>query len=354
MRNEKGSVARKTITFTFVILLLFALGVGGVSYYIWNGLQPVTAEKGQKKVVEVPPNSSVSKVGKILEQNKLIKNAQLFSLYVKFKGTGSDIQAGTYQLTVGQSIDDLLKKMSKGDIYKDTITVTIPEGYTVEQIANRLAEKGLVNKGKFLQEVKNGKFPQEFVKEIPADKRIKYRLEGYLFPDTYEFKKGTTEHQIIERMLERFDQVWQKDWDSKIKQHNLTRHQAVTLASIVEREVRAGDERKKVAGVYFNRLAKQMPLQADATVQYLFAKQKERVTYSDLKQDNPYNTYKVKGLPPGPIASPGEAALDAVANAEKNNYLFYVTKKDGTGQHYFAATYQEHQQNINKSKQNQK
>ncbi|GEN35473.1 MULTISPECIES: endolytic transglycosylase MltG [Aneurinibacillus] len=345
---------RKTITFALAILLLFALGVGGVSYYIWKGLQPVASENGQQKIVEIPPNSSISKVGKILEENELIKDARLFSLYVKMKGIGSDIKAGKYQLTAGQSIGELIEKLSSGDIYKDTITVTIPEGYTIEQIATRLEQKGLVKKDRFLKEVNTGKFPQEVVKSIPADKRIKYRLEGYLFPDTYEFKKGANEHQIIERMLERFEEVWNKEWDGKVKQHNLNKHQAVTLASIVEREVRSEDERQKVAGVYYNRLAKQMPLQADATVQYLFAKQKDRVMYSDLEQDSPYNTYKVKGLPPGPIASPGKAALEAVANAEKHSYLFYVTKKDGTGQHYFAATYQEHLRNIDKSKGNQK
>jgi UPF0755 protein len=354
MGKEKGSVVQRTLKFMFVTLLLFVFGVGGVSYYIWNGLQPIEDGAGKKKVVEIPPNSSTGEIGKILEKNNLIKDAWLFSLYVKLRGNASQLQAGKYQFTVGQSIDQFLSKMSKGEIYKDTITVTIPEGFTVEQIATRLAEKGLVKKDVFLREVNTGKFPQEIVKSIPADKRIKYRLEGYLFPDTYELKKGSTEHAIIERMLERFEEVWNPAWEDKLKQHKLTKHQAITLASIVEREVRAEEERKKVAGVYFNRLAKQMPLQADATVQYLFKKQKDRVMYDDLKINNPYNTYKIKGLPPGPIASPGEAALDAVVNAEKHNYLFYVTKKDGTGQHYFAATYQDHLKNITKSKSNQK
>ncbi|MBN6186382.1 endolytic transglycosylase MltG [Aneurinibacillus sp. BA2021] len=336
------------------ILLVFALVIGGASYYVWNALQPVAPGGGQAKVVEIPPDSSINKVGNILEENKLIKSGRLFSMYVKIKGSGTGIKAGKYQLAAGQSIDEMVKKMTEGDVYKDTITVTIPEGYTVEQIAARLEQKGLAKKDKFLEEVNKGAFPQEIVKSIPQDKRIKYRLEGYLFPDTYEFKKGTTEHQIIERMLERFEEVWDGNWDALVKQHALTKHQAVTLASIVEREVRSDDERQKVAGVYFNRIAQQMPLQADATVQYLFDKQKERVMHSDLQQDSPYNTYKVKGLPPGPIANPGEAALYAVAHAEKNNYLFYVTKKDGTGQHYFAATYQDHLKNISKSKANQK
>jgi UPF0755 protein len=247
-----------------------------------------------------------------------------------------------------------LQKLAKGEVYKDTITVTIPEGFTVEQIADRLAGKNLVNKQVFLHEADKGTFPYDIVKAIPGDTKIKHRLEGYLFPDTYEFKKGTTEHEYIDRMLGRFQEVWDTSWNVKVKQHGLSVHQAVTLASIVEREVRAEGERAKVAGVYLNRLKQQMPLQADATIQYMFGKQKERVTFTDLKKDDPYNTYKVKGLPPGPIANPGKAALEAVVNAESNKFLYYVTKKDGTGEHYFAATYPEHLKNIEKSKANQK
>lgn len=346
---------RQIVKFTAIILLLFIALVGGAGYYVYSGLAPVEEEKGKKKIVVIPPSSSTAEIGQILEKEKLIKDARLFSLYLKFKGNASALQAGKYQLTVGDTIDEIAAKMGKGEFYKDDYVVTIPEGFTIEQIAARLEEKGVVSKAAFLKEADHGVFRQEILKGIPqSDKRMKHRLEGYLFPDTYEFKKGSTAHDVIDKMLDQTEDIWNPEWDAKFKQHHLTRHQAMTLASIVEREVRADEERPIVAGVYFNRLAKEMPLQADATVQYLFGKQKERVTFADLKQESPYNTYKVKGLPPGPIASPGEAALDAVANAQKHEYLFYVTKKDGSGQHYFSRTYEEHQKNINRSKQNEK
>ncbi|BAU27059.1 UPF0755 protein [Aneurinibacillus soli] len=337
------------------ILLLFAVLVGGMGYYVYSGLQPVEENKGQKKIIEIPPSSSTTEIGQILENEKVIKNGRIFSLYLKFGEKSPVLKAGKYQLTVGDTIEQIAARMEKGEFYKDDHVVTIPEGFTIEQIATRLEEKKIVSKAAFLKEVNQGVFTQEILKGIPqSDKRIKYRLEGYLFPDTYEFKKGSTAHDVINKMLDQTEEVWNTEWNAKFQQHHLTRHQAITLASIVEREVRVDEERPIVAGVYFNRLAKQMPLQSDATVQYLFGKQKERVTFADLKQVSPYNTYKVKGLPPGPIASPGKKSLEAVANAQKNEYLFYVTKKDGSGGHYFAKTYEEHLKNIERSKGNEK
>lgn len=295
MDNRNGSTSWKIIKFIIVILLAFAAIVGGAGYYVWNALQPVQADSGEKRTIVIPAKSSPRSVGVILEKNKLIKNARMFTVYTKIKGEGSMLKAGKYQFTVGQPIDEIVQKLSKGEVYKDTITVTIPEGFTVEQIADRLAGKNLVNKQVFLHEADKGTFPYDIVKAIPGDTKMKHRLEGYLFPDTYEFKKGTTEHEYIDRMLGRFQEVWDTSWNAKVKQHGLSVHQAVTLASIVEREVRAEGERAKVAGVYLNRLKQQMPLQADATIQYMFGKQKERVTFADLKKDDPYNTYKVKG-----------------------------------------------------------
>ncbi|WP_027414955.1 endolytic transglycosylase MltG [Aneurinibacillus terranovensis] len=351
--QRERAFQRKSRFLILFIALLLIIG-GGAVYYGWTGLQPVEIEKGKEKIVVIPPNSSTRAVGKILEENKLIRSAGMFGLYAKLKGIGSQIKAGKYKLTVGETTDAIILTLTKGEIYKDTYQVTIPEGYTVEQIADRLANKGLVNKNRFLQEVDKGTFTEDIVKGIPADPRIKHRLEGYLFPDTYEFEKGMTEHQIIDEMLQQTEKVWKTEWDVKFKQHHLSIHQALTLASIVEREVRVDKERPEVAEVFYNRLAKGMPLQADATLQYVFKKQKQRVTFSDLKLDSPYNTYKIKGLPPGPIANPGEPSIDAVANPQMSHFLYYVAKQDGTGEHYFAVTFSDHLKNITKSRHNQK
>lgn len=305
-------------------------------------------------MVDIPPGTSTQKIAGILEENKLIRDSRTFIFYVRQSGKESQLKAGQYQFTPGENVDQLLSKMVKGEVYVRTFQFTIPEGWTVPQIASALAEKGWVSEEKFLQEVNQGDFAFDFVSEIPDDKRLGYRLEGYLFPKTYEIKEGATETEIIQRMLAQFQAEWDPSWTEVLRQRGMSVHEAVTLASIVEREVRVEKERPKVAGVYFNRLQTDMLLQADATVQYALGKQKDIVTYKDLELDHPYNTYRYKGLPPGPISGPGLSALQSVVEPDKHEYLFYVTKKDGSGEHYFSKTYQQHLKNIALSKRAQK
>lgn len=331
-----------------LLIIVGVIGAAGAFYYYQESLQPT--EPGPAVVVDIPPGSSTQRIAEILKENNLIRDSRTFVFFVRTSGKGSQLKAGQYEFTPGDSVDSLLSKMVMGEVYERTIQFTIPEGWTVPQIAMFLAEKGWVNEEKFLQEVNNGEFEFNFVHEIPLDKRLGYRLEGYLFPKTYEVKEGATEAEIIQRMLAQFQSEWDPAWSEELKQKGMSIHEAVTLASIVEREVMVETEQAKVAGVYFNRLATDMLLQADATVQYALGKQKDIVTYKDLELDHPYNTYRYKGLPPGPIASPGRAALHSVVEPEKHGYFFYVTKKDGSGEHYFSETYQQHLKNIALSK----
>lgn len=345
----------KVILITVAVVITLAIAItGGGAVYIYNNLQPVEASSGAEPViVTIPTGATTQEIGTILEEQGLIRHAGIFSYYVRYQGIGNRLQAGDYRLTPGQTIDEILDTLVQGKTYVETFTFTIPEGFTVRQIADRLAEQGLIDRDTFLKEVNEGDFSYDFVKNIPEDPRMEYRLEGYLYPKTYEMKKGATEHEIIDRMLQQFEKEWNPDWNQQIEKYGLTLHETVTLASIIEREVRSDKERAMVAGVYYNRLRDQMLLQADATVQFIFEEQKEIVTRDDLKIEHPYNTYLNPGLPPGPIANPGIKALEAVANPESHDYFYYVTKKDGSGEHYFARTYYEHQQNIAKSKQNQ-
>ncbi|WP_167577562.1 endolytic transglycosylase MltG [Ammoniphilus sp. YIM 78166] len=339
----------RVMTKAIVLLIIFGvIGVAGAYYYYQESLQPT--QPGPAVVVDIPPGSSTQKIAEILEENNLIRDSKTFVLYVRQSGKGSQLKAGQYEFTPGESVDRLLTKMVMGDVYQRTIQFTIPEGWTVPQIASFLAEKGWVNEEKFLQLVNEGEFDFPFVRGIPNDKSLGFRLEGYLFPKTYEVREGATEKEIIERMLAQFQTEWDPTWTDQLIQKNMSIHEAVTLASIVEREVIVDIEQAKVAGVYFNRLETDMLLQADATVQYALGKQKDIVTYKDLELDHPYNTYRYKGLPPGPIASPGRAALHSVVEPEKHGYFFYVTKKDGSGEHYFSETYQQHLKNIALSK----
>lgn len=345
-RRRGGRLLRILVILCCVILL----GLGGAAYYVYQGLQPVAGEAVEKRV-EIPAGSSVKQIGRILHENGLIRNPDLFTYYVKYKGTGSRLQAGAYQFQTGQSIDELVLAMADGNTVVDASRFTIPEGWNVEQIADHLAEKGLVDKAKFLAEVNQGSFPEyPFVASIPVKEGRKYRLEGYLFPETYEIKKGATEREIIAKMLAQFQKEWKPEWDEQLKKLNMTMDEAVTLASIVEREVVVDKERPVVAGVYYNRMREGWLLQADATVQFVLGKQRDRITYDDLKVESPYNTYLYPGLPPGPIANAGRESLAAVAYPEQHDYFFYVTKKDGTSEHYFSRTLQEHEANDRKSR----
>lgn len=341
--KRRRSLARRIITALLVLLLLLVMATGAGAYYVYQQLQPVGAGDGAIKQVTIAPGSSVREIAQLLEQEGLIRDATVFRYYVRAKGVGSRLQAGEYRFAVGATIDQLLAKMVNGDVVKNTVRFTIPEGWTVEQIADSLAEKGLVDKQEFLREVNEGDFSQfPFVAEIPAAEGRKYRLEGYLFPETYEVEKGATAHEIIARMLAQFAKELQPEWQEALKERQLSIHEAVTLASIVEREVVVDAERPIVAGVFFNRLRDQWLLESCATIQFILGKQRDRILYEDLKVESPYNTYLHPGLPPGPIASPGRASLAAVVEPAQHDYYFFVTKKDGSSEHYFSRTYEEH------------
>ncbi|MFV9510955.1 endolytic transglycosylase MltG [Tepidibacillus sp. LV47] len=320
-----------------IIFLLFSAG------FVYSQFQPVDSTAKQLVKVNIPPGSSTAKIASLLKKQQLIKSEWAFKLYLKYKGDASKLQAGAYEFSKQMRLSEIVKKMVSGNVVYDTVRFTIPEGYTVVQIADKLSKEGIVNKERFLQLAKEGNFNYDFIKAIPKDPNIQYRLEGYLFPDTYEVKKGATEEEIIHMMLRQFQKEWDPRWNNILKEKNMTIHQVVTIASIVEREVVVPKERPIVAGVFYNRLNHQWKLQSCATVQFVLGKQKERLTFTDLAIKNPYNTYVNEGLPPGAIGNPGREALKAAIYPAKHDYFFFVTKKDGSGEHYFSKTYAEHQ-----------
>lgn len=339
-RRRGGRIAKMLALLGLFIILLLA----GGSYYLYAQLQPVAAgEEPVHKQVKIPSGTSVREIGQLLEEQGLIRNGTLFAYYAQSKGVGNRLQAGLYNFQVGQTIDELLLAMENGNAVVDAIRFTIPEGLHVEQIADRLAEQKLIDKAAFLKEVNEGAFPEfPFVAQIPRNKDRKYRLEGYLFPETYEIEKGATEHEIIAKMLGQFQKELKPEWLQALKQRDMSLDQAVNLASIVEREVVVDKERPIVAGVFYNRIRDNWMLQSCATVQFVLGKQRDRITYADLEIDSPYNTYIKPGLPPGPIASPGRASLEAVMHPAEHDYFFFVTKKDGSSEHYFSKTFEEH------------
>lgn len=350
-RGHNGpSKKRITLWVVTILIAVMLVGAGGAGLFVWNGLRPAPA--GPAKRVDIAKGTTAFQIADQLEKQGIIRNSFIFKYYLKLNRQGGAFLAGTYELAPGMTHDAIIEKLNKGQTVKaETIRFTIPEGYTLQQIADKLASEGFVDKAKFLQLAGSVKqWPDtEAAASIPEKGKYKYRLEGYLFPETYEMKIGSTEEQIIGRMLTELDRKMNElpdDWEETLQKRNMSLHQLLTVASLVEREVVDDQERPIVAGVIYNRLAKPMRLQIDATVQYLLGKPKARLYEKDLTVDDPYNTYRYDGLPPGPIAAPSLKSIEAALYPQKNNYYYYVTKKDGTQQHLFAETFRQHEHNI--------
>jgi UPF0755 protein len=345
-------------SFCIALGLVLAIILGSL-LYVWNGLRPTAASETPIRVT-IDKGMRGSKVANLLEQNGLIRNSFLFSAWMKLKDEGSKFQAGVYELTPGMTRDQIVAKLNSGDIVAAaSVRFTIPEGFTVQQIADRLAKTANVSKDSFIRAAADpAKWTgSAWTSQIPKDAHLRYPLEGYLFPDTYEVRNGSSEADIINRMLSELDKKLDQlpeDWQTTLQERGMTVHQMLTIASLVEREVVVDKERAVVSGVIQNRLAKKMPLQIDATIQYLLNKPKENLLTEDLKVQSPYNTYLNAGLPPGPIATPSLKSIEAALYPAKTPYLYYVTKKDGSNSHLFAVTYAQHQKNIRLSEKNAK
>ncbi|WP_223879818.1 endolytic transglycosylase MltG [Paenibacillus spiritus] len=346
---------KSVVRIALVLVLLLVLAAGGGAYYIWNGMKPVKPA-GPAVTFEVRKGMGSAEIADLLEEKGLIRNALLFKGYLKYTGEGGSFQAGTYRAAPGATYDEWIARLNAGDVEKkETVTVTIPEGYTAEQIAAKLAEAWGMDAAAFLKVMNSGAGLEETAAlKIPENGKLRHRLEGYLFPATYEtVKENATPSSIIASMMDelrgKLDQI--PDLDRKLQERNISLHELLTVASLVEREVVADSERPLVAGVIYNRLNKGQKLEIDATVQYALPEQKERLLYKDLEIDSPYNTYRNEGLPPGPICSPGLKSIEAALSPEASDYYFYVTKKDGSRTHLFAKTYKEHLANIERSKQ---
>ena len=303
-------------------------------------LAPVSSrDEGREVVVAIPISSSANQVGEILMQNELVRSPRLFSLYARFTGLDSQIKAGQYKLNSSFSTKELLNELVEGRLAEQSFTV--PEGYTTAQIANLLDSKGLAGKNDFLKAVSTAVFDYPFLQDLPAGEK---RLEGYLFPDTYQVASDSTPVSIINMMLERFAREMEElDYAAQAGRSGVTLQEAVIIASLIEREARVDTERPLIAGVIYNRLKIDMPLQIDATVQYALGATRPELSYQDLEIDSPYNTYKIYGLPPGPISMPGRKSLLAAVQPTDTEYLYYVANPDGS--HAFATTLEEHEAN---------
>lgn len=296
-------------------------------------------------MIDIPKGSSGTEIINLLEQNNVVGSKTLFKIYSKRHSV--HFKAGKH-IFDKKSYGQIIKTL-KADGIVDSIRVTIPEGYEQREIALLMQEKGLCTKEEFLSEAKTANFPQYwFLKDIP---QRKYELEGYLFPDTYDFTYVEGAKSIINKMLSNFENKITDEMRSKAKKLDMSFDDIITMASVVEREAASGGEYPLVAGVFYNRIKSVGEtnglMQSCATVQYILEERKSVLSLADTKINSPYNTYINKGLPIGPIASPGIETINAALYPEKTDYLYFVA--DGKGTHYFAKTHNEHLNNMRKA-----
>ncbi len=318
-----------------IVFVGVAVCLAGVAGVVWWRVRPVGGSGGARTVL-VRPGESTRHIGERLTEVGLLRDPGALVLAARLRGTAGRLRHGEYKFTPAQSALEIVDTLARGEGILHR--VTIPEGFTVRQIAAAFAAAGLVDRDRFLDlALRRGRSLQiATLAELPIDS-----VEGYLFPDTYALPRGLTEEEVLAGLLTRFDAAVGPQLRAAARARGLTLHHLLTVASMIEREARVPEERPIIAGVIYNRLARGMRLEIDATVLYALGRHKEAITTADLATASPYNTYRYAGLPPGPIANPGLASIAAAAVPARSPYLYYVLRPDGS--HQFSRTLQEHE-----------
>ena len=353
----------------FISLLIFLALISAGGYfgyqYVQSSLQPVDADSKQYVTVQIPEGSNVQEIGKTLEDAGLIKHGLVFSLYAKYKNY-ADLKSGYYNLQKSMSTEDIIHELQKGGTAEAQepvlATLTIPEGYTIDQMAQAVGQlqgdfKEPLTADAFLAKVQDDNFISQEVAKYPSlleslptkESGVRYRLEGFLFPATYSIKESTTIESLIDEMLAAMDKTLAPHY-STIKSKNLTVNELLTIASLVEKEGAKTDDRKLIAGVFYNRLNLGMPLQSNIAILYAQGKLGQKISLADdagidTSIDSPYNVYTNLGLMPGPVDSPSVDAIESSINQTKSDNLFFVADVTD-GKVYFATNKAEHDQNV--------
>ncbi|MDM5208570.1 endolytic transglycosylase MltG [Cytobacillus kochii] len=347
-RQTEARVVRKIVLITAIILFVI-IGVGGLGgfLYVNSALKPVNPDNDKVKNVEIPIGSSVSGIGQVLEENGIIKDARVFKYYVKLKNE-SGFMAGTYELAPAMTLGQVISELKTGNVDQEVVfKVTLPEGKQLEQIAAIIAEKADMDADEVFAELNDKAFVQKMQEKFPSvitddvfAENIKYPLEGYLFPATYDYyKEDATIEEIITPMIKKTSEVLTQ-YTEAMEKKEMSVHELLTMASLIEEEATAQVDRDKIASVFYNRMDEDMPLQTDPTVLYAHGEHKERTLYKHLEIDDPYNTYKYNGLTPGPIANAGSTSIEAALNPEETDYLYFLATPEG--EVLFSKTLDEH------------
>lgn len=370
-RRKKQDKAAKRIVSVIMSLILVVVVVTGIAGYMWikSSLDPVNAKATEAVQVEIPEGSSTLEIGKILVDNQLVKNATVFNYYSKIKSY-NNFQSGYYNLKQSMSVDDIAKALQESGTptpqKEPAGKILIVEGYTLTQISQAITnntktedknDKTPFTSEEFMATVTNPDFinrmvaayPQLFASLPAADSGVLYQLEGYLFPAVYEYADDTTVEELVEQMIAAMDNRLQPYYET-IAAKNFTVNEVLTLASLVEKEGSTDEDRRNIASVFINRLNAGMPLQSNIAILYAEGKLGQETTLAedaaiDTSIESPYNIYWTPGLMPGPVDSPSVSAIEAVLNANKTDYLYFVADVT-TGTVYFAQTQEEHDQNV--------
>ena len=315
-----------------------ALGVAAYQTIRWAEGPAVPAEQHPpSKVIVIPDGSTFQQVAMLLEREGLIKSRSFFVYFGKSQSADRKVHAGEYELNAGMTPAEILAMLLNGHVLLHPVTV--PEGLTIAQIADLVSQDGLTDRAEFLRLAKD----LTFVASLGVKAET---LEGYLYPDTYKFPRGVKAREVLAAMVEQLRQVVGPDLLARMQELKMTMHEVLTLASVIEKETGSGGERPEISAVFHNRLKKHIPLQSDPTVIYGLPTFDGNLRKKDLSSPSPYNTYRVQGLPPGPIANPGIQAIRATLYPSDSRFLYFVSRNDGT--HQFSATLIEHNKAVEK------
>ena len=342
-RRKKSNRARKSLLPRVILTIILLVILLGLALFYREYSRKTT--EGESVTVEIPEGTSTRELVSLLKEKGLIRYEAVFYLKLYQTGNQGKLRYGSYDLNTGMSLDDLIETLVKG-AREDELVFTIPEGYSVEQIGARLEEKEIMTAKDFCQAVKDAAADYEFDGALPKEDTVYFQLQGYLWPDTYYLEKDTSPEQLVSMLLEEFETKYDEKCLERTHELGMTVNEVLTRASLVEKETDLPEEFATIAGVINNRLDQKMRLQFDSTVVYGMTDGQygvDRVMYSHLKDDSAYNTYKIPGLPPGPICNPGMEAIKAVLYPEEHNYLFFMMdSQKNDGSNLFFETYDEH------------
>lgn len=330
-----------------IMLVCIAVVVLAVTQIGRNWLVPANANDTQIVEVEIPEGTPVSTMGDMLEEQGLIRSSSAFSLLVRVQGAAANLQAGVHDLSPSMTMPEIVAALQEGAEEAGMLKVTVNEGLTVDQIAEVVADSTSYSAEDFLNLMSNQEFLAQLVQQYPIltdsynNPNVRYVLEGYLFPATYDVAQGETLESLVTQMVDKTNEVLSK-YQADIDASSYSLQDIMSIASLVEKEGQTTEDRKLIAGVFYNRLEQGMPIQSDISVLYALGTHKEMVTYDDLEVDSPYNLYTNAGLPPGPMNSPSEDAIAAALEPTDNGYLyFYANLK--TGEVFYTDDYEQHQ-----------